>query len=482
MASNETSPACNREAEEAVIGAALFNEDSKLLIIEKLLSEDFYYIDLRHIFDAIKSLTNEERSVDSVTVIEKLKNNNLLEKIGGSSFIARLSEKGQISAGTPDHIEVIKENSLRRKLNSECNEILEKAVNSELNIKELLDFAEKKIFELAEERDSNDYIRINDLVAETVNSIKEISEGKAELGLKTGFKYLDKKLKGLKKSEMIVLGARPSMGKTAFALNIITGSAFNNKKKPVILFFSLEMAKKQIGERLLSQISKVPLHEIQDGTAFLNKTKRDQLVNAQRKLSDSNIIIDDSANISIYEMKRKARKVYLEFGQLDLVVIDYLQFINSGDLKAESRTQEVTKLSRDIKNFAKELNIPVLILSQLSRSLEQSGVKPRMPRLSDLRDSGAIEQDADVVIFIHREGYYEKEGENQDDTNANIIIEKNRNGPTFEVELYWDKEKTLFEDKEPGSVDYSSFEKKDSAAEAKSSEEVEFSEINKVPF
>lgn len=428
-------PPNNTEAEESVIGAMLLDKEAVNTALEILKPEDFYKEVNQEIFKAIISLYNRNEPVDLVTLSEELRKRQTLESVGGISYLADLSISVVSAANTKYYCEIVKEKSILRRLIKSSDEIMSLAYQDNKEVNLILEKAEKDIFDITQGVHNKGFYPINEVLLRSFSQIEERAAKKGELtGLTTGFTDVDLKLSGLQKSDLILLAARPSMGKTALGINIATNAAIKGGANVAI--FSLEMSKEQLAQRIISSTAHVDLQKIISGN--LSEDEWIQVVNSMAPLSKMNIFIDDTAGISLMEMKAKCRRMKIEKG-IDLIVIDYLQLVET-DSKSENRQQEISAISRGLKAIAKEMECPVLALSQLSRAPELRS--DHRPILSDLRESGAIEQDADVVLFLYRDDYYNEDSEKKN--IGEIIIAKHRNGPTGKVELAFKKEYTKF--------------------------------------
>nr|WP_282956995.1 replicative DNA helicase [Keratinibaculum paraultunense] len=432
-------PPHSLEAEQSVLGAMLINQEAINTAIEQLAPEDFYKEANKEIFKAMIELYKRNEPVDIITLSEELKRKDILENIGGVTYLTSLSGGVAISSNIKYYCDIVEEKALLRQLIASCDEIMAKSYEASEEVNSIIEQAEKKIFDITQGRHKGGFAPIKDVLLESFSKIEEMAAREGELtGLTTGFIDIDSKLSGMQKSDLILLAARPSMGKTALGINIATNAAI--KANASVAIFSLEMSKEQLAQRMISSISHVNLQNIISGR--LKEEEWLKIINGIAPLSQSNIFIDDTAGISLMEIKAKCRKLKIEKG-LDLIVIDYLQLMQS-EMKHENRQQEISAISRGLKALAKEMDCPVLALSQLSRAPELRS--DHRPILSDLRESGAIEQDADVVLFLYRDEYY-----NEDTDKKNIgevIIAKHRNGPTGTVELVWKQEFTKFLNKE----------------------------------
>ncbi len=427
------------EAERAVIGAILMNKDAAMTTSEIITGKDFYQTAYGIVFDAMIELFHMGRPIDLITLQEYLKEKNVPPEISGLEFIKDLiAEMGvETSANVKYYAQIVQEKSTLRKLIKINEEIANTCYQENQPLEEILERTEKQIFELVEHGNSQEYVPIKQVVLNALDVIERASKTKGTVtGIPTGFIDLDYKLSGLQRSDLILVAARPSMGKTAFVLNIAQHVAF--RQNLAVAIFSLEMSKEQLVNRLFSLESHVDAQVLRTGN--LKDTEWEKLIEGAGRIGKSRMIIDDTSGISIAEMRSKCRKYKLELG-LDLIIIDYLQLMSgSGGKSNESRQQEISEISRSLKGLARELNVPVIALSQLSRAVESRTDK--RPMLSDLRESGAIEQDADVCMFIYREDYYIPDTE--DKGIAEIIIAKQRNGPIGTVRLAWMPQYTRF--------------------------------------
>lgn len=440
----ERVPPQNIEAEQAVLGAMLIDKEAIAKATEVLLADDFYREAHRVIFSAMLELYNKNEAVDMVTVTEILKRDNKLEDIGGIAYITSLANVVLTAANVKYHAEIVAEKSALRQLVRVSTEIAAMGYEANEDVGTLLDTAESRILEISNRKKKNDFTAINDILMDSVQSIESLLQNKGGLtGLPSGFADLDKLTSGLHPSDFIILAARPSMGKTALALNIVQNVALRAHKviggEPrSVAFFSLEMSKEQLVNRMLCAEAGIDSQRLRVGE--MHDEDWTHLWDACDTMSRAKIYIDDTAGITAMDMRSRARRLKAEHG-LDLIVVDYLQLMqgsgkrnNSGD-----RQQEVSEISRSLKALARELDVPVLALSQLSRSVESRQVK--RPMLSDLRESGSLEQDADIVAFLYREDYYNPETENK---HTELIIAKHRNGPVDTVNLFFQKQFTKF--------------------------------------
>lgn len=425
------------EAEQSVVGAMLMDKDAVMTASEIISGKDFYQTSYGTIFDSMTELFNEGKPVDLITLQERLKEKDVPEEISSLSFARDLIAAVPTSANVKYYAEIVKEKAVLRKLIKLNEEIANICYVGNEPLESILETTEKRVFELVQSRSSGDYVPIKEVVLHALEKIEKASKSKGTVtGIPTGFLDLDYKLSGLQPSDLILVAARPSMGKTAFVLNIAQHVAFKSKK--TVAIFSLEMSKEQLVNRLFSLESQVDSQALRTGN--LKDSDWEKLIESAGIIGKSNLIIDDTPGISISEMRSKCRKYKLEH-HLDLIIIDYLQLMSgSVGRRSDSRQQEISDISRALKGLARELNVPVIALSQLSRAVEQR--PEHRPMLSDLRESGAIEQDADVVMFIYRDDYYNKDTDTPN--QAEIIIAKQRNGPIGTVDLAWLPDYTKF--------------------------------------
>ncbi len=416
------------EAEQSVIGAMIIDKSAIAKALEKLNEEDFYRDGHKVIFKAIREMFSKDMAVDLVTLLEYLKSTDMLEKSGGVTYISEVSSNVITTANLEAYIKIVEEKSTLRKLIKSATSIIEESYNKQDKVEEVLDLAQKKIFDLAEKQGSNDYEPLANVLERGFLEIERLFNNKGSItGVGSGIRDLDAKTSGFQKGDMVLIAARPSMGKTTFSLNIAEHAALREGKSVVI--FSLEMSKEQLAYKLLCSEANVDMLKLRTGN--LDDDDWERIARATGPLSKARIYIDDTAGLSIMEMRSKCRKIKMEHG-IDMILIDYLQLM-SGSSGSESRQQEVSEISRSIKALAKEMECPVIALSQLSRAPEQRA--DHRPMLSDLRESGSIEQDADVVMFLYRDEYYNKETE--DKNIGECIIAKQRNGPVGTVKMAW---------------------------------------------
>lgn len=429
-------PPHNLDAEKSVLGAILIDEDSLVNVIGILKPDDFYEPSHRLIFGAMLSLYEENRSVDLLTTSDILKNRKQLTEVGGSSYLSSLTNYVTTSAHLIDYAEIVATSATRRRLIAASGAIAEYGFDEESNINELIAKAESEIFNVSENEAKGDLIKLSDIILDSFERINELHKNKGALrGIPTGWRDLDNMTAGLQKSDLIILAARPAMGKTTLVTNLAYNVAKISKK--AVLIFSLEMGKEQLFDRMLADAAGVDAWNIRSGN--LSSEDFIKISEAMNEMDSSPIYIDDASGLSPLELRTKARRI-AHREDIGLIVIDYLQLMQ-GNRKNNNRVEEVSEISRALKMVAKELNVPVVALSQLSRAVESRDSKK--PQLSDLRESGSIEQDADMVMFIHRPGYYEPD--NPDLKNiTELIIAKHRNGPVGHIELYFHPEKLRF--------------------------------------
>ena len=434
----ERIPPHNEEAERSVLGAVMLNKDVLSEVLEEVSADDFYNESHREIFKAIWELYKNNTAVDMLTVCEELKKRKALEMAGGRAYIATLTAEVPSTVNAVEYAKIVAEKAILRQMIKTSEDITEKGYDAKMAAGEILDYAESGIFKIAQKRQKNDYAKIQDVLLTNIKIIDAAAQNKDKIvGIPTGFKDIDEKTSGLQRSDLIIVAARPAMGKTAFALNIAQQSAV--KAGSSVIIFSLEMSKEQLGQRLLAMQARVEMQKLKQGD--LDRKDWDRITMALDELNNTKIVIDDTPGISVMEMRNKCRRLKAEQG-LDLVVVDYLQ-LRSLQGKTDNRQQEISTISRNLKLLAREMDCPVIVLSQLSRAPEQR--QDHRPILSDLRESGSIEQDADIVIFLYRDDYY---NENTDKPGVcEVNIAKHRSGPTDKVELTWVSRYTKFSDK-----------------------------------
>lgn len=423
-------PPQNLEAEKSVLGALLMDKEALVRVAEFLLPEHFYSPQHREIYSAALELFDEGLPVDIVTLSDKLKSKKKLRRIGGRSYLTELVENVPTAAHVEDYGQIVKSSSIRRQLMSAAVKINELACQEDRGVDDVLDECEQNLFAISEESLREKFKHVRDLLKDAYERAEAIDQRKDKLsGVASGFKAIDSVIGGFQPSDMIVLAARPSVGKTALALDIARHAAIVEKKK--VAFFSLEMSDLQMMDRMLGMQARVPFWDLRMGK--LKDEAFERLADAMGQLAEADMFIDDKPGQSVMEVRTKARRLQMEHG-VDLIIIDYMQLMHSRNL--ENRVQEVSEISAAMKNLARELQVPVLVLSQLSRAVESRA--DRIPQLSDLRESGSIEQDADIVMFIHREDQYNQDSDKKG--IADLIISKHRNGPTGRYELAFVKE------------------------------------------
>ena len=428
-------PPHNIEAEKSVIGSMLLDKDAITTASEIITDEDFYQYQYKILFTAMMELYDDGKPVDLITLQNKLKEKELPPELSNLEFISELIRSVPTSTNVRHYASIVREKAVLRRLIKVTEGITNQCYLDKEKLENILEDTEKQVFDIIQNRSLGDFVSIKDIVIKSLESIESAAKNKGSVtGVATGFYDLDYKTAGLQPSDLVLVAARPSMGKTAFVLNIAEHAVLKAKVPTAI--FSLEMSKDQLVKRILSMNSKVDSQAIRSGE--LQDEDWIKLAESARLIGNSNLIIDDTPGISISELRSKCRKYKLEHN-LGIVIIDYLQLMSAGR-KSESRQQEISEISRSLKALAREINAPVVALSQLSRAVEQRPDK--RPMLSDLRESGAIEQDADVVMFIYRDDYYNHDSEEAG--VAEIIIGKQRNGPTGTVKLAWQSKYTKF--------------------------------------
>ena len=435
----EKIPPQNLEAETSVLGAMLFAPDAVYRAVE-ILSEAYFYSEAhRLIFAAMTVLFDRNQAIDLITVTEELRKRKQLEVIGGASYLAQLTAQVPSAANIEYHAKIVKEKALLRSLISTATHIIQESFDPTTDGSQVLDHAERMIFDISQNRIEGKFIRVSEIIKDSIEAIDHLYQRKEHVtGLATGFHDFDAKTAGLQNSDLVVMAGRPSMGKSAFVCSIAEhiSVALN---KPVA-FFSLEMSKEQLVQRMLCSHARVDAQKVRTG--YLSHSDWPKLTNAAGKLSEAPLFIDDTPVMTILELRAKARRLKAQYG-IVLVIVDYLQLLETRS-RAENRQQEITEISRSLKALARELKVPVIAISQLSRAVESR--TGNRPQLSDLRESGAIEQDADVVVFLFREEYYHPSEENRN--KAEAIISKQRNGPVGSCDLLFLKEWTRFENPE----------------------------------
>ncbi len=420
-------PPHNVEAEQSVLGAMILDKDALITVTEIIKSDDFYKDAHKEIYDAIIDLYNSDEPVDLVTLSDELRNRGTLDALGGVTYLSDLSTSGILTSNAKYYAKIVEEKALLRRLIQASAHIIEKGYEAE-EAETLLDMAEKSIFDISQKKNREGFSPIKEILLETFERIEQLHANKGAItGLSTGFADMDRKTSGLQKSDLILIAGRPSMGKTAFAINVCQNAAVRYGHSVAI--FSLEMSKDQLVQRMLSAESHIEIQNIRNGN--LAEDEWPKLAMSMGPLAQAKIFIDDTPGINMMEIRAKCRRLKMEKG-LDLIMIDYLQLMSSHD-KSESRQQEISGISRALKILAREMECPVIALSQLSRAPELRA--DHRPILSDLRESGAIEQDADIVMFLYRDEYYDPDTEKKN--IGELIISKHRNGSTGTIELAW---------------------------------------------
>lgn len=431
-------PPQNLEAEQSILGALLLDKDTIHKIMDILSPEMFYRDAHKYIFQSIIDLNEKSEPIDLITLSNQLKSKEQLDIIGGSYYLTQVINSVPTAANATYYAKIIEEKSVLRDMINAGSLIVEKAFDPSLTVADVIDISEKTVMDVSNRKAGDGFVNIKDILTPVMDQIESVYDNENSLlGVTSGFNDLDGMTSGFKASELIILAARPSMGKTAFCLNVAANCAFGSNT-PVAIF-SIEMSKESLVQRVLCAEAEIDASRLSTGNLHDNEWKK--LTRAIGRLSEAPIFIDDTPALTVLELKAKARRLKAEFG-LGMIIIDYMQLMSgSKGKKTESRMQEISEIARGLKAVARELEVPVMALSQLSRAVEQRPDK--IPRLSDLRESGEIEQTADLVMFIHREDYYNNTGEEQ--TNmGKIIIAKQRNGPTGNIDLFFRKEITKF--------------------------------------
>ena len=425
------------EAEQSVLGSILLDKDLIIVVIDIVSKEDFYSDQNAEIYDSMLTLFKNSEPIDLITIVNELRKRSLLEKVGGIPYITSLSSAPDFTSHITKYAAIVKEKSILRKLIRTSTDLMQKSYEQSMQIQDILDFAEKSIFDIAQEKDQRGLVKIENVLADSFEILQDLYMRKDKMtGITTGFIDLDRKINGLQKTDLILIAARPAMGKTAFSLNIAQNAAM--KGNASVAIFNLEMSKEQLIQRMISSTSHVELNKLKNGN--IEDDEWTKITTGMGILQNTKIYIDDSPGITAVELRSKCRRLKVEKG-LDLVLIDYLQLME-GDGRTESRQQEISKISRSLKILAKELECPVIALSQLSRAVEQRS--DHRPMLSDLRESGAIEQDADLVMFLYRDDYYNPDSDQKNITE--VIIAKHRHGEIGTIPLTWFGQYQLFKD------------------------------------
>lgn len=430
MPQPERIPPHSDDAERSVLGSILIDNEVFFKVSEFLGPDDFYSKANREVYNTMLDLYRQDTPIDMLTVTEALSKRKSLEAVGGRSYIAELASEVPTTANAVQYARIIQEKSINRQLISAGSKIVENSFNETFDNEKVLDEAERLIFEIAKSKQTKDYSKIQTILDRNIEQIETAQKNGGVLpGLSTGFTRLDEMTGGLQKSDFIILAARPSMGKTAFALNIAENAALKGHKK--VAFFSVEMSEESLGYRMLSTQSRVELGKLKKGD--LSPEDWESVNEAVARFGEAQLLVDETPGISVMEVRNKCRRMNAD-GHLDLIVIDYLQIMSSG-MRTDNRVNEVSMMTRQLKQLAREMECPVIVLSQLSRGTVQRDGDKR-PMLSDLRDSGSIEQDADLVMFLHREDYYKKP-EAEPTNICEVIIAKQRQGETGTVKLTW---------------------------------------------
>lgn len=426
------------DAEASLLGAILIDSDAIVKIADIVSVRDFYDERHGHIYESVRTLYESHRPIDVLTLSDELKANKRLEQVGGAGYLTELTNYVPTAAHVEQYASMVAQKAMRRRLIKASQDIVSLGYDEAKSLHELIETAESRLFEVSQQHVSQDIVSLEDILSESFDRLDELHKDKGKIrGIPTGFKDLDNVLAGFQRSDLVILAARPSMGKTALALNLAHNVAV--KAGEPVLMFSLEMSKEQLVDRMLAMESGVDAWALRTGN--LNDSDFEKIGQAMGTLSEAQIFIDDTPGITVSDLRTKARREAHQ-RPLGLVIVDYLQLMSGGGKYGGdgNRVQEISEISRGLKGIARELNVPVLALSQLSRSVESRS--PQIPQLADLRESGSIEQDADVVAFIYREEYYKPDTERKNVTD--ILIKKHRNGPTGGIELYFDKEKQRF--------------------------------------
>jgi len=431
-------------AEQSLLGCILFDPQMLSEVAGLITEDDFYLADHAQIYAAMKQLFNENHQIDSVTLIDTLVKSGTFDKERGQDYILTLSDIVPNAMNITDYARIIKEKSLTRQLIEAAAAISADAYAGQLPVDELMDSAQKRIFDISQGRDIRGFRHIKEVMGKVFDELSLLAKDKNALqGVMTGFSGIDRVLSGMGKSDLVLIGARPGMGKTSFALNIARNMAVTGRKK--VVFFSLEMSKEQLAQRILATEARVESSKFRTGE--ISPEEWNRIGEAAYALNDAELYFDDTSTITVNEMKSRVRRMK----NVDCVIIDYLQLM-TGTKKTDSRVQEVSEITRNLKLMAKDLHIPVVTCSQLNRSTDARG-KAHRPQMSDLRESGSIEQDADIILMLYREGYYESDGKDDSkaaeqnaalDNKAQVLVVKNRHGSTGDVDLNWTKEFTLF--------------------------------------
>lgn len=425
----------NTDAEASLLGAILIDTDALVKIADAISEEDFFDERHKQIYTAIKQLYDKRSAIDVLTIADQLRNNGYLESIGGPAYLTELTNYVPTAAHVENYADIVAQKAMRRRLIGASQEIGELSYDEAKTLKELVEAAETRLFEVSNNQVKQTVASIETILAESFERLDDLHKDKGKLrGVPTGYKDMDDMLAGLQRSDLFILAARPAMGKTAFVLNLAHNVALYAQEP--VLIFSLEMSKEQLVDRLLAMESGVDSWALRTGN--LNDADFEKIGHAMGALSEAKILIDDSPSITVSDLRTKARREAHQ-QPLGLIIVDYLQLMSGGNRfrGSDNRVQEITEISRGLKQVARELNVPLIALSQLSRSVESRS--PQIPQLSDLRESGSIEQDADIVAFLYREDYYNPESDRKN--ILDVLIKKHRSGPVGGVSLYFDRER-----------------------------------------
>jgi len=435
MANTPNTPPQNTDAEASLLGAILIDTDAIVKIADRIDVVDFYDQKHARIYEALKALYEKRSAIDVLTLADQLRGTGFLDMVGGPAYLTELTNYVPTAAHVEQYADIVAGKALRRRLIAVSHEMAELGQDESKALQELIEEAETKLFDVSQQHVKQSIVSLESILADSFERLDDLHRDKGKLrGIPTGYRDMDNMLAGLQKSDLFILAARPSMGKTAFVLNLAHKIATESKES--VLIFSLEMGKEQLVDRLLAMESGVDAWALRTGKLTDNDFER--LGEAMGTLSEAKIYIDDSPGITVADMRTKARRE-AHGGHVGLIIVDYLQLMSGGSRFGSegNRVQEISEISRGLKGIARELNVPVIALSQLSRSVENRS--PQIPQLADLRESGSIEQDADVVAFLYREEYYNPESERKN--IMDVLIKKHRNGPTGAIELYFDRDK-----------------------------------------
>ena len=438
----KTSPPQSLDVEASLLGSLLIDSDAFIKISDQIQTEDFFDDKHRMIFAAMRSLHEKRRPIDILTLSEQLKSDDRLDIIGGASFLTELTNTVPTAAHLEQYTEIVAEKAIRRRLISASEDIATVSFDENKSLQELIEEAETRLFDVSQKHVKQDIISLESILGDSFDRLDDLHRNKGGLrGIPTGLKDFDKLLAGLQRSDLIVVAARPSMGKTALMLNIALNIA-TKAEQGSVLIFSLEMSKEQLVDRLLAAEAGVDAWKLRTGEG-LDDQDFERLSAAMGELAEAPIYIDDTSGITVSDLRTKARRLHHQH-PLAAIMVDYLQLMSGGSRFAAqaNRVQEISEISRSLKILARELNVPVVALSQLSRSVENRN--PQIPQLADLRESGSIEQDADIVAFLYREEYYNPDSSRQNVTD--ILVKKHRNGPVRNIELYFDRDRQRFRD------------------------------------